>query len=583
MKTKLGFSVLLTFTFCLLSSQVPQGFNYQAIARDAAGAVIADHLLPARITIQTSLTGGTTIWQETHSVTTDKFGVMVLVIGTGTRTGGSVALFSDIPWGTQNMFLKTEIDAGSGFIYMGTTQLWTVPYSMVADELGGAIDKLLVTGKTTSMTEPLFEVKNNAGQTIFAVFNEGVRIYVDNGKKGAKGGFSIGGFGDAKAPSQPLFVVDPDSIRAYLDPAPLKGAKGGFSIGGFGMAKGGDEYLRVTRDSTRIYINDLPTGKGAKGGFSIGGFGSAKASYSFLKVDESTFKGGKVEYIKLTSLNTFIGDQAGINNISSGDNGSYNSFIGYQSGLNNTSGHHNTYIGWRSGYNVGPNAHYNIFIGNSSGYNNAGSSNIFVGDRSGNRNTSGSQNVFIGTFAGSKNKTGNNNMFIGSGAGRRDSSGGNNTFLGTSAGEWNINGNSNTYIGWLAGGSNDNSSNVMIGTETGLFSTTATNNVFVGYRAGYSSFPGGSNSVFIGNQAGYYETTSNRLYITNTSGANLADGKSKALIYGEFDNKTVTINDVITLTPRATVPANPVNGMIYVGTDGLIHCYLNGWKLLYTY
>jgi hypothetical protein len=42
--------------------------------------------------------------------------------------------------------------------------------------LTGSLKKLAVAGGTTNMEEALFEVKNNLGQTVFAVYNEGVRI-----------------------------------------------------------------------------------------------------------------------------------------------------------------------------------------------------------------------------------------------------------------------------------------------------------------------------------------------------------------------------------------------------------------------
>lgn len=104
---------------------------------------------------------------------------------------------------------------------------------MVANYLSGSVKKLSVTGETSNMEEALFEVKNKNGQTVFAVYNEGVRIYVDNGVKGAKGGFSVGGFGDGKKASRKYLFVSPDSIRAYIDTATVKGPKGGFSVGGF--------------------------------------------------------------------------------------------------------------------------------------------------------------------------------------------------------------------------------------------------------------------------------------------------------------------------------------------------------------
>lgn len=237
MKTKLLLSAILSFYFYLLSSQVPQGFNYQAAARDNDGLAIKNKLLTVKISIQPALTSGNEIWIETHSVTTDDLGVISLVIGEGTPAGGTAANFSDINWGGQTLFLRTQIDLGDGggYLDMGTSQLWSVPYSMVAKDLKGTVTKLGVTGTTSDLTEALFEVKNFNNQTVFAVYGDGVRAYVDNISKGAKGGFAIGGFGKG----QDYLVVDPGNIKMYIDDVG-KGAKGGFAIGGYG--KGGNFF-----------------------------------------------------------------------------------------------------------------------------------------------------------------------------------------------------------------------------------------------------------------------------------------------------------------------------------------------------
>jgi hypothetical protein len=223
MKTKLLFSVLLSFVFCLLSSQVPQGFNYQAIARNGSGLPITNQAIPARISIVTSLTGGTVIWQEEHSsVTADQYGMISLVVGTGTKTGGSATSFAAIDWSAQTLFLKTEVKyPGPGWTEMGTSQIWAVPYSMVAKSIA-PLSKLGITGTTSDMEEALFEVKNKSGQTVFAVYNEGIRAYVGNGDaKGAKGGFSVGGYDATKGSAiYDLLTLSTDSARLYFDSQP---------------------------------------------------------------------------------------------------------------------------------------------------------------------------------------------------------------------------------------------------------------------------------------------------------------------------------------------------------------------------
>ena len=258
------------------------GFNYQAIARNGNGVPITSQAIPVRISIVASLTGGTVIWQEDHSsVTADQYGLISLVVGTGTRTGGLATSFSAIDWSAQTLFLKTEVKyPGPGWTDMGTSQIWAVPYSLVAKNIEGPLAKLGITGITDNMDEALFEVKNKAGNTVFAVYNEGVRVYVGNGDaKGVKGGFSVGGYDGTKGVHN-LLTVTSDSVRVYVDNNPsTKGTKGGFSVGGYDMTKSGvqQNYLDVSSDSVRIYIDNTDS-KGKKGGFAVGGFDMTKGS-----------------------------------------------------------------------------------------------------------------------------------------------------------------------------------------------------------------------------------------------------------------------------------------------------------------
>jgi hypothetical protein len=117
---------------------------------------------------------------------------------------------------------------------MGTSQIWATPYSLVAKDVEGPLPKLGITGTTTDMEEALFEVKNHAGNTVFAVYNEGIRAYVGNGNsKGKKGGFSVGGYDATKGSTiYDLLVLNTDSARLYVDSKPnLKGVRGGYDQG----------------------------------------------------------------------------------------------------------------------------------------------------------------------------------------------------------------------------------------------------------------------------------------------------------------------------------------------------------------
>ncbi|MCK4700715.1 MAG: hypothetical protein KAT38_10285, partial [Bacteroidales bacterium] len=322
MKTKL----LFTFIFFLLSfiftySQAPKSFNYQAVARDNTGQVLQSQALDIKIGILSGNATGTLQWEEIHKDTTNIFGLFAIQIGTETKIGGEAAEFSAIDWNSTSHFLNVKIFDGSDYVEMGTTQLLSVPYALSASSVSD-LKKLNILGPSDQPADlALFEVKNKDGNIVFAVYNEGVRVYVsDNPEKGLKGGFAVGGFSSSKGIEDEYFRVTPDSVRIYVDTVNSKGLKGGFAVGGFSPSKGlTNEYLRVTPDSVRIYINESMA-KGLKGGFAVGGF--------------SPSKGTITDFMHLTPDNYFIGHESG-KSITTGE---YNSYMGYKAGSSNNEG-----------------------------------------------------------------------------------------------------------------------------------------------------------------------------------------------------------------------------------------------------
>ena len=141
MKKKISYSICLIVIsvlcncFINVSAQVPQGLNYQAIARDTAGALLKNRSINVRLSIISGTPTGVIQWQETHALNTNKFGLFTLIIGQGTSTGvGASSTFSAINWASASFYLKVEVDYTGGINYtdMGTTQFWAVPYALVA-------------------------------------------------------------------------------------------------------------------------------------------------------------------------------------------------------------------------------------------------------------------------------------------------------------------------------------------------------------------------------------------------------------------------------------------------------------------
>ena len=633
MKTKLLFSLILSLNFCLLSSQVPQGFNYMAIARDHHGDVLPNQALTVRIAILSIIAADfdtTVVWEEEHSVITNDNGLFQLRVGdpAATHIGGKADFFSDISWEDWQVrpyFLRTKINS----YVMGTAQLFSVPYANVAGKAYSVLDtpysmngdtvlfannvgvgtdnlhkvKFAVMGDNTTSEDALFEVRRKDGKSMFAVYNQGVRINVpmDDLVKGAtKGGFAIGGFDGMKGTTHDLFYLNKDSIRMYVDKTPdlTKGAtKGGFAIGGFDYAgKTGtpvQEYLSVTPDSTRIYVKEPTGGKGAtKGGFAIGGFDGAK--------------GTTAKYLDITKNNYFIGHETG-SHIPATLGGLYNSVIGYKAARNLSTGSYNTILGYMADSSLISGGN-NIVIGAAAGFNlTTGNHNTFIGSSAGYSFTNQEYNVMIGTCAGVHvNATGGYhgwdgsfNTFVGINSGQQIRTSKENVFLGTNAGYWLDNGLGNTFVGIDAGRSRDESGepwdyrssvnasyNTLIGDKSGYYITNGDNNLAIGYMAGFNNADGSGN-VFIGNQAGKYETGSNKLFIDNQARASEVDARIKALVYGEFAanpvDQTVTLNAVLKLTPMATAPTSPTAGMIYFNSTDQSLRYYTGtqWMKIY--
>ena len=128
-----------------------EGINYQAVARNAQGAVITSPIT-VRISVYSSSPTGTLQYQETHSTTPNAFGLFNITIGQGSYVGGAVSNFSSINWGANTHFAKTEVNTGSGYVDMGTSQLWAVPYALYAKNAGSGSGSSYTAGAGIGIT-----------------------------------------------------------------------------------------------------------------------------------------------------------------------------------------------------------------------------------------------------------------------------------------------------------------------------------------------------------------------------------------------------------------------------------------------
>jgi hypothetical protein len=135
---KLILSLVAAATLSLSSfGQAPEGFKYQAVVRDAGNTILNNQAVGMRMTIQQGSIGGTTVYSETFSTTTNAYGLVNLEIGNGTVVSGT---FATIDWSNGPYFIETAVDVtgGTSYAVMGTSQLMSVPYALYAETSGSS-------------------------------------------------------------------------------------------------------------------------------------------------------------------------------------------------------------------------------------------------------------------------------------------------------------------------------------------------------------------------------------------------------------------------------------------------------------
>lgn len=241
------------------------------------------------------------------------------------------------------------------------------------------------------------------------------------------------------------------------------------------------------------------------------------------------------------SHNIFIGASAGQNAI-----GASNIGIG-SSAMRDQTGDHNIGIGLEAMFNY--TGDYGIGIGYQAlKANVTGIGNLAIGELALTKATN-QFNVALGTFSLGNLVGGAGNIAVGYSSLNQNVSGSNNLGIGTYAGNATASGGGNIFLGSFAGFGDGGSS------------TAQSDNVVIGVDAGYSL--DGDGNIMLGRSAGKFETTSNKLYLHNAGGTDLANGKLVSIIYGEMDattaNQNLHLNANTRVTYKLTLPGIPIH------------------------
>ncbi|MFZ5941063.1 MAG: tail fiber domain-containing protein [Bacteroidota bacterium] len=446
----LTLSVCLLFTSSVLwaQSQTSYGISYQAVARDAEGKALENQELTVKLDL-THPTSEVLLWEETHTVRTNELGLFTLTLGNdqGKRTGGAVDNFIKMPWSEGPLNLEVFIDDGTGSQSMGVSPVEAVPVALYGrDEDADKTNELqglqLSNGMLALTSNPAVNSVNLGNYLISEVGwqREADTIYFMEGNVGV-GTVSPGSLLEVKSKipgdepifqvkndqGLPVFAVYNEGVEITIPETTAKGTKSGFAVGGYNsgtkLLPTGEYFFQIKPEGANINFLTDENAKGLKSGFAVGGYNSGgktdPSSYIYMDPYAVPYTVGQVIPIFETTTpkgNCYVGTMAGQLR-----RGQFNTSVGYQSGYSLSAGFsagipftfyaakYNTNLGAFSGYsNVS--GDYNVNLGYQAGYTNTYSNNVFIGYRAGYSNI-GSGNVFIGANAGYE-ETGSNKLYI---------------------------------------------------------------------------------------------------------------------------------------------------------------------------
>ena len=133
--------LVLLFITNFTYSQVPESFKYQSAIRNSENIVLNERQVGVRFSIIQGMIGGTEVYSETFQTLSNEFGIINLEIGRGQTNDN----FENIDWENGPFYIETSIDVegGTSYLKMGTSQLLSVPYALHAKTADRVIDNRL--------------------------------------------------------------------------------------------------------------------------------------------------------------------------------------------------------------------------------------------------------------------------------------------------------------------------------------------------------------------------------------------------------------------------------------------------------
>ncbi|MEO7265944.1 MAG: hypothetical protein ABIW38_13585 [Ferruginibacter sp.] len=145
----------------LFAQSYPEGMNYQAVARNLKGEILANQPIALKVALFSAIGNiKTSYFTEVHDVVTSPTGVFSLIIGQGKMENGK---FDDVPWAVENIWMEVAIKSKgqASFAVISNSKLLAVPYAYHAITAGRLTEKLSNSPGIPSQTWSLFGNSNS--------------------------------------------------------------------------------------------------------------------------------------------------------------------------------------------------------------------------------------------------------------------------------------------------------------------------------------------------------------------------------------------------------------------------------------
>lgn len=374
----------------------PKGFNYQAIVRDASGNIKKN----ANVTVAFDIVdqSDNALYSESHSVTTNDFGIINLVIGKGSTSDD----FSIVDWTTDELSIKVTLDG----TVMGTSPLLSVPYANYANN-GITLEQ------ANAITANTAKVGITTDQESAIALLEGVTSNVQNqidskqDSLTAGSGITISNSGIISTSPEVIDLNDLSDVltgenSVYIGDNPSNSLTEGFnnvSVGSGALGVVTKGWGNSAVGAFAMSSNTSGIGNVAIGGSSLTSNISGNANVAVGK--DALYQ--NVDGCCNTALGRYALRESSKN---------YNTSVGYQSMRSTTEGGNNSALGVNALFSQ-TEGDDNVAIGNKAMYSNTtGSYNVAIGSEASISSTSGTNQTVIGYNATGK---GDNTVVLGNG------------------------------------------------------------------------------------------------------------------------------------------------------------------------